>query len=385
MSICLQLQFYNIFWQQSSFFKKNAYLAAIIELSNDQNMNKIRVGLASFGMSGKVFHAPILAHHPNFELSKIVERSKNEVNQIYQDIKSVRSFNELLNDDHIELIVVNTPDHTHFEYVHQALEAGKHVIVEKPFTQTVGQGEKLIKLAGKQNRILSVFQNRRWDGDFLTIRRILENDWLGRLVEFESNYMRYRNYIQPNTWKESAVQGIGLAFNLGSHMIDQAVTLFGMPDAVWADIDSLRTGSEIDDFYHIKLIYPDIKVTLKASYLVREETARYILHGINGSFLKYGIDPQEDMLKLGGNPSMPNWGKEKESQWGLLNTEINGLHIRGKVETVSGNYAAYYDNIFDVIRNHAELEVLPEQALNVIHLIEAAMESNRSGQSVELG
>jgi len=348
-------------------------------------MNKIQVGLASFGMSGKVFHAPILAYHPDFKLSKIVERSKNEVNQIYPDVKSVRSFDELLNDDQIELIVVNTPDHTHFEYAQKALEYGKHVIVEKPFTQTVGQGEKLIKFAEKQNRLLSVFQNRRWDGDFLTIRRILENDWLGRLVEFESNYMRYRNYVQPNTWKESAVQGIGLAYNLGSHMIDQAVALFGMPGAVWADIDSLRTGSEIDDFYHIKLIYPDIKVTLKASYLVREETARYILHGTNGSFLKYGIDPQEDMLKLGGNPSMPDWGKEPESQWGLLNTEINGLHLRGKVETIPGNYAAYYDNIYDVIRNHAELEVHPEQALNVIHIIEAAMESNRSGQTVDIG
>ena len=348
-------------------------------------MNKIRVGLASFGMSGKVFHAPILAHHPNFELSKIVERSKNEVNQIYQDIKSVRSFNELLNDDHIELIVVNTPDHTHFEYAHQALEAGKHVIVEKPFTRTVAQGTELLNLAEKKNRTLSVFQNRRWDGDFITVRKILENEWLGSLVEFEASYMRYRNYIQPNTWKESVEQGIGITYNLGSHMIDQAVTLFGMPGAVWADIDNMRCGSEIDDFYHIKLIYPDKKVVLKASYLVREETPRYVLHGTNGSFLKYGIDPQEEMLKLGGNPSMPDWGKEPESQWGLLNTEINGLHIRGKVETAPGNYADYYTNIFDVIRNHAELEVQPEQALNVIHLIETAMESNRSGQSVELG
>ena len=347
-------------------------------------MNKIQVGLASFGMSGKVFHAPILAHHPDFKLSKIVERSKNEVNQIYPDVQSVRSFDELLNDDHIELIVVNTPDHTHFEFAKKALEAGKHVIVEKPFTQDIGHGEKLINLADKKNKILSVFQNRRWDGDYLTIRKILENDWLGRLVEFESNYMRYRPYIQPNTWKESAVLGIGLAYNLGSHMIDQAVTLFGLPDAVWADIDSLRTGSEIDDYYHIKLIYPDIKVTLKASYLVREETARYILHGTNGSFLKFGIDPQEDMLKLGGNPSMPEWGKEPESQWGVLNTEFNGLHLRGKVETVAGNYAAYYDNIFDVIRNKTELEVCPEQALHVINIIEAALESNRSKQSIEI-
>ena len=206
-------------------------------------MNQIQVGLASFGMSGKVFHAPILAHHPNFKLTKIVERSKNEVNQIYPNIKTVRSFDELLNDDHIELIVVNTPDHTHFEYACQALEADKHVIVEKPFTQTVEQGMKLLNLAEKKNKTLSVFQNRRWDGDFMTLRKILKNEWLGRLVEFESSYMRYRNYIQPNSWKESVIQGIGITYNLGSHMIDQAVTLFGMPDAVWADIDNMRSGS----------------------------------------------------------------------------------------------------------------------------------------------
>jgi len=348
-------------------------------------MDKIQVGLASFGMSGMVFHAPILTHHPGFQVSKIVERSKNEVQKTYPDIASVRSFDELLNDDNIELIVVNTPDHTHFEYARKALEARKHVVVEKPFTQSIGQGEDLLNLADRKNRVLSVYQNRRWDGDFLTIRKILNNQWLGRLVEFESSYMRYRNYIQPNTWKESAAQGIGITFNLGSHMIDQAVALFGMPGAVWADIDSMRAGSEIDDYYVIKLIYPDIKVTLKASYLVREEGPRYTLHGANGSFLKYGLDPQEEMLKQGGNPSMPDWGKEPESQWGILNTEINGIHVRGKVETIAGNYAAYYDNIYDAIRKHAELEVTAEQALNVICLIEAAMESSRSGQTIEMG
>jgi len=348
-------------------------------------MNKIQVGLVSFGMSGKLFHAPFLAKHPGFELTKILERSKNEVKIVYPDISTVRSFEELLDDDNIELIVVNTPDLTHFEYAHKALEAGKHVVVEKPFTRTIGQGEDLINLADKKNRVLSVFQNRRWDGDFMTVRKIVENECLGRLVEFESNYMRYRNFIQPNTWKESIVQGIGLTYNLGSHMIDQAVVLFGMPEAVWADIDSMRTGSEIDDYYHIKLMYPDVKVTLKASFLIREEGPRYTLHGTNGSFLKYGIDPQEEMLKQGANPSMPDWGKEPESQWGIINTEMNGIHIRGKLETLPGNYAAYYDNIYDVIRNRAKLEVTPEQALNVLYLIEAAMESCRSGQCVEIG
>ena len=348
-------------------------------------MNRIRVGLASFGMSGKVFHAPILFNHPGFQLTTIVERSKNEAKKYYPEVTVVRSFDELLADDNIELVVVNTPDTTHFEHTRKALEAGKNVIVEKPFTHTIGQGEDLLSFAHKKNLMLSVFQNRRWDGDFLTVRQIIENQWLGRLVEFESNYMRYRNFIQPNTWKESATQGIGITYNLGSHMIDQALVLFGMPEAVWADIDSIRNDSEIDDFYHIKLIYPEIKVTLKASYLVREESARYVLHGTQGSFLKYGIDPQEGMLQKGFNPSQPDWGQEPEESWGILNTSFNGMHVRGKVETIAGNYAAYYDNIYDALRNGAELEVLPEQALHVIHLIEAAMESSRSGQSIEIG
>ena len=348
-------------------------------------MSKISVGIASFGMSGKIFHAPLLANNQGFKVVKIVERNKSEVNDIYPYVESVPNFDDLLNDDRIELVVVNTPDSTHYEYAYKALKADKHVVVEKPFTRTLRQGEELINLADKRNRILSVFQNRRWDGDFLTVKKIVEKELLGRLVEFESNYMRYRNYIQANTWKESAIQGIGLVHNLGSHMIDQAVVLFGMPEAVWADVDKMRSGSEIDDYYHIKLIYPDIKVTLKASYLVREEGPRYILHGVHGSFLKYGLDPQEEMLMKGYNPSMPNWGTEPESQWGLLNTEICGMHYRGRIETLAGNYNAFYNNIYNAIRRRGELEVLPEQAIDVLHIIEAAKESSRCGQNVELG
>ncbi|MDR0714046.1 MAG: oxidoreductase [Bacteroidales bacterium] len=347
-------------------------------------MNKIHVGLASFGMSGKVFHAPILSHHAGFCLHAVLERTKSESRRYYPEVVVVRSLEELLADERTELIVVNTPDDTHYELTRKTLEAGKHAIVEKPFTQTLEQGEKLAELAYKKGLMLSVFQNRRWDGDFLTVRKVIDSQLLGRLVEFESNYMRFRNYIQLNTWKESVLQGIGLSYNLGSHMIDQALVLFGMPEAVWADIDSLRGGSEIDDYYHIRLIYPDIKVTLKASYLVREQGARYTLHGTQGSFLKYGLDPQEEALKRGGNPAMPEWGQESEEWWGILNTETEGLHIKGKIETVAGNYAAYYDNIYQVLRHDAEPEVQPQQALNVIKLIEAAVESSRSKQCVEL-
>ena len=340
---------------------------------------KINTAIASFGMSGKVFHAPILARHPQFRLSKIVERTKQEALNLYPEVQSVKSFDDLLEDDSIELIIVNTPDFTHHEYTRMALEAGKHVVVEKPFTQTVVNAKVLIDLAKKHQRMLSVFQNRRWDGDFLTVRKILEQKLLGRLVEFESNYMRYRNYIQEDTWKESDAKSGGIIYNLGSHMIDQVLALFGTPQDVWADVDALRTGSEICDYYHLYLIYPDVKVSLNASYLVREETPRYVLHGTEGSFLKYGMDPQEECLKAGGNPFSTDWGKEPEALWGTLNTNINGLHFRGKIETEAGNYIAYYDNIYDVIRNGAPLAVRPEESLQGIMIIEEALSKIRRG------
>jgi predicted dehydrogenase len=339
-------------------------------------MKKINVALSSFGMSGKVFHAPFLSRHPGFHLSKIVERSRNEVKFIYPEVESVRSFNDLLKDGSVELIVVNVPDEMHYEFVSEALKAGKHVIVEKPFVHKIEEGEKLIELARKKNLILTVFQNRRWDGDFLTVKKLIKSEKLGRLVEFESNYMRYRNYVQPNTWKETVPFGKGIIYNLGSHMIDQALSVFGMPKSVWADIDTLRDEGIIDDYYHIHFSYPRLKVTLKASYLAREETPRYTLHGTQGSFLKYGIDPQEELLKTGCNPYLPDWGKEPESQWGLLNTDIEGIHFKGKVETEAGNYAAFYDNVCEAIRRQAPLAVLPEESLAVIGIIQKCMESN---------
>jgi predicted dehydrogenase len=347
-------------------------------------MSQIITGLASFGMSGKVFHAPLLHHHPQFRIKKIVERSKNEASLLYPYITSVKSFDNLLNDTEIELIIVNTPDNTHFELATRALEAGKHVIVEKPFTQTQEQGEALINLANKKNLYLSVFQNRRWDNDFLTVKEVINKGLLGRLVEFESHFDRYRNFIQSGTWKEDASTGTGTLFNLGSHMIDQALCLFGMPEAIHADVRILRTNGNVDDSYDLKLYYPTVKVTLKGSYLVREAGPRYALHGTLGSFLKFGIDPQEEALKAGKSLNDPNWGKDDENYWGLLNSEINGLHFKGKVETIQGNYLAFYDSIYNSLRNSAPLLVKAEEALNNIKLINAALLSNKTRNSVLL-
>lgn len=342
----------------------------------------INVGLAAFGMSGKVFHAPLITAHEGFRLHTILQRSQQDAQEKYSGVKVVRDFTDILKDSDIELIVINTPEYTHFEMAKQALLAGKHVIVEKAFTPTTREAHTLIELARKQDKLLSVFQNSRWHGDFLTIKKIIEDNLLGQLVEYEAHYDRYRNSIQPHTWKEEAKPGTGVLYNLGSHMIDQALLLFGWPHSVMADIRIQRPGGKVDDNFEVVLHYEHLKVTLKSSYLVREPGPRYTLHGTEGSYVKYGADPQEAALKAGRSPLEEDWGAEPEEQWGKLNTQLGGLHFEGRIATIPGSYLGFYENIYEAIREKKELLVKPEQALQTIAIIEAAMESSREGRVI---
>ncbi|CAN5872308.1 Gfo/Idh/MocA family oxidoreductase [soil metagenome] len=344
----------------------------------------ISVGITSYGMSGSVFHAPLLAAHPGFKIKKVLERSSEKSKVRYPEVEVVRDFEALLQDEEIGLVVVNTPNALHYEMARRALEAGKHVVLEKPFTVTAAEGEELAQLAKERGLILSSFQNRRWDGDFRTVQKVVESGWLGELVEFEGHYDRFRNYIEANTWKEESGPGAGILYNLGSHMIDQALVLFGMPRAVTADIRVQRPEGKVEDAYDLLLEYGKLKVVLKSSYLVREPGPRYILNGTEGSFVKYGLDPQEDALKAGGSPNDAGWGVEQSQYYGLLNTQLNGLHLRGSVETLPGAYQSYYANIYDAIQGRAELAVTAEQATNVIRVIEAAMRSNEEKRRVEV-
>lgn len=339
-------------------------------------MERIKVGLAAFGMSGKVFHAPFISTNPHFELRKIVERSKDLSKELYPQAQIVRTFSDLLTDD-IDLIVVNTPDSTHYEYCKEALEAGKHVIVEKPFTSTIEQGEELIRLAEKKHLALSVFQNRRWDADFLTVQEIIRKGLLGKLVEYESTFQRYRNFIKPGTWKETGEAGGGLTYNLGSHLIDQALVLFGMPEAVYAETAILRDGGKVDDYFVIRLLYPDIKVNLKASYLMKEPFPRFVLQGTLGSYTKYGVDKQEAALAAGETPDQSHWGEETEAEWGILNTEINGKETRKKYPSLRGNYGEFYENIYKHIKENKPLITDARQVIQVIKIIEAAYKSSK--------
>jgi len=344
--------------------------------------NEINVGLVGFGLAGRVFHAPVIQSVPNLKLRKVVERHSEHSRQKYPAVQVVRDAVELFADPAIDLVVITTPNDSHFDLTRKALLAHKHVVVEKPFTNTSREAQELISLAREQNRILSAFQNRRWDGDFLTVKQILDGKLLGRLVEYESHFDRFRNVRQP-TWREEAGPGRGILFDLGSHLIDQAQVLFGLPQLITADIRVQRDGSQIADNFELILHYDNLKVTLKAGMLVREAGPRFVLHGTTGSFVKYGLDPQEDDLKAGLTPAAPHWGEEPRERWGKLNTTIAGSHFEGQIETMPGRYQAYYQNIGDAIRGEAELAVKPEEAMNTIRIIELAMHSAKEKCTVD--
>ena len=337
--------------------------------------DRLNVGLIGYGMAGRTFHAPVIQAVPDLRLKKVVERRTSEARKRYPWVEVVPDAAALLQDEEINLVVIATPNISHFDLARQSLKANKHVVVEKPFTTTSVQAQELIDLARQQNRVISVNHNRRWDGDFLTVKRLLDAQLLGRLVEYEAHYDRFRNYPRPNAWREKEVAGGGVLFDIGSHLIDQAQVLFGAPRMITADIRAQRSFAKINDSFELILDYDDLKVTLKAGMLVREQSPRFILHGTEGSFVKHGFDPQEEALKQGLMPSGPDWGSEPREQWGTLITQIGGLDLEGQVKTMAGCYQSFYQNMVDVISGRAELAVKPEEARITIRIIELAMES----------
>ncbi|MEP6748307.1 MAG: Gfo/Idh/MocA family oxidoreductase [Bacteroidota bacterium] len=342
----------------------------------------IRTALCSFGMSGWVFHAPFIAINPGFELYAVWERTKNLAVQKYPNVKTVRSLDEILQDDSIELVVINTPNATHYDYTKKALLAGKHVIVEKPFTVTVAEGEELMALAKKCNKIITVYQNRRFDSDYRTVKKVVDEKLLGKIIEAEIHYDRYKEEIGPKLHKETPGPGTGLLYDLGSHLIDQALQFFGMPDSIFADIAIMRAVSKVDDYMELLLYYPGLRVRVKSSYIVREALPSYVFHGLKGSFIKARTDVQEVMLQAGIVPGGPQWGVEPETEKGLLHTEKDGKIIREYIPSVKGDYGDFYDGLYKSIREGAPLLVTAEQGLNIIRVIEAAYESNREQKVV---
>ena len=347
------------------------------------NQAPINVGICSFGMSGKLFHAPFVHVHPGFNLYCCWERSKKLVNEIYPGVISYDTYDGLLADPNVELVIVNTPNATHFDYAKKALLAGKHVVVEKPFVINVKEGEELIALAAEKQRMLSVYHNRRNDSDFKTVKKVLDNNLLGDVVEAEIHFDRYSTELSPKKHKEVQGGGTGVLFDLGSHLIDEAVQLFGVPGSIFADIRTVRKVSVIDDYFELLFYYTDKRVRLHSTYIAREASTGYVIHGEMGSFIKPKTNGQEIALLKGVIPQGNEWGVEEPTEWGLLHTTKDGVVIREKVPSEKGNYMDYFGGIYQAIRNNAVAPVTATDGLLVIKIIEAAFKSSTEKKVIE--
>lgn len=331
----------------------------------------INVGIVGYGLAGKVFHAPFVTAVEGLNLTAIVRRS-SEPDPKYPGVRFLRSVSELLAIQEIDLVVVATPNDLHARIAKEALLAGKHVVVDKPFTSTLKEAEEVVAVAEKQHRIVTVFQNRRWDGDFMTVKQVLANGSLGRVVMFETHFDRFRPSLR-GTWHERVMPGMGLLFDLGPHLVDQTIELFGTPEAVFADLRKERDGTPVDDAIDLTFYYPSMRAQLRASTMAAAAGPRYWICGDKGSYTKYGLDPQEQAGKDGILPGSPGWGEELEREWGKL-TSPDGER---KVPTVAGDYRLYYENVRDSILGKAQISVTTQQALDVMRALELAIASSK--------
>jgi scyllo-inositol 2-dehydrogenase (NADP+) len=347
-------------------------------------MKCMQVGLVGFGFAGRIFHANAMEAVEGLELATIVQRTGDEAALLFPHAKIVRTVEEMLEDTSIRLVVVATPNTSHLPIARQCLLADRDVVIDKPFALNSEEAAELIQLARTRGRLLSVYQNRRWDGDFLTVRKLLDSERLGRVVMYESHYDRYRQLPRLNAWRENGGPGGGVLFDLGSHLVDQALVLFGVPAAVWGSVRMEREGARSDDAFDLCLQYPSagLNVWLRATCLARDPGARFTLNGTLGTFRKFGIDPQEALLLAGDMFSSKPWGVEAADHWGTLTTDEGGEPVSTHIATEPGDYRGYYINIRDAMHGNAALEVTPVQAWRTIRVLEMALESSRSGCTV---
>ncbi|WP_028534716.1 oxidoreductase [Paludibacterium yongneupense] len=344
-------------------------------------MSTLHAGLIGYGYAGRTLHAPLLAHTPGIRLAAI-HTSKGEL--AHADWPQATVYDEaeaLFADAGIELIVIATPNDSHYPLARQALLAGKHVVVDKPFTVTLDEARELAELARARGLLLSVFHNRRWDSDFLTLKSLIEQDVVGRVVQFESHFDRFRPQVVKR-WREQAGAGAGLWFDLGPHLVDQALQLFGAPAAVFGDMAGLREGAQTTDYFHVLLRYPDKRIILHGATLVSGGAARYALHGTRGSYTKYGLDTQEADLKRGGRPGDEGWGCDPRP--GTLFTQHDGEEQARPHPNLAGDYRDYYQAVHTAIEGNAPNPVTPQEAIEVMAVIELAIASASSGHELPL-
>lgn len=330
----------------------------------------INVGLVGFGLSGRYLQAPFFLINPNFRLAKIVTSQMLPEN-IFPETQQVNSIEDLLNDSSIDLISICSPNNTHFDYAKRALEQGKHVLVEKPISPKLSQARELFEIANKQNLVLGVFQNRRFDSDFLTVKQVIESGVLGEILSYEAHFDRYKPLLNKKAWKETPTEGSGILYDLGAHLVDQAIYLFGTPESYNGDVFIQRQNSLIDDAFNLNLSFGKVKANLKSSLMVKEQGPKYTVHGTLGTFTKYGLDIQEDQLVGGMWPFQPDFGVEPDNFNGKLTTNFKGLDFSGKVSTLAGNWNLLFENLaFSIINGKENLITKPEEILIQIEVLE---------------
>ena len=339
----------------------------------------INVALVGYGFVGKTFHAPLIIATPGLVLHTVVSSDPAKVLADYPTARVAPDLDAALADPAVDLVVIATPDPLHASQAHAALDAGKAVVIDKPFAVTLEEARAVADHAARAGKLLSVFHNRRWDNDFLTLQALIADGSLGEIVQYESHFDRFRPVVRDR-WREKP--GAGVLLDLGPHLIDQALKLFGPPVAVFADIAVQKDGGQAGDYFHLLLRYPRLRVLLHASQMTVASDLRLAVHGTKGSFVKQGLDPQENSLKAGGVPGSPDWGVDPRR--GTLTVPDGDATTSSVVEGVPGDYPAYYAGIRDALSGHGPNPVPPEEALAVMELIDLAARSAAEGREISL-
>lgn len=337
----------------------------------------IRTALVGYGSVAEKMHAPLLSVCPELDFVAVVERNGNRCEEKFPKVRTFRSLDELLAADFVDLVCITTPNEFHFPMAKQCLLAGKHVVVDKPVTIYSHEAAELEEIAIEKKLVCSVFHNRRYDGDFRTLQKLVADQTLGELVYLESHFDRFRPTVSEN-WREKLVPGNGITYDLGSHLIDQVVLLFGKPDSIFADIQKQRKNAIADDYFDISLFYPSFKARVTAGVLANVPTPKFLLLGDKGSFQKYFLDVQEQAFKDGKKPEGENWGVEPEERWGKLYLENETIPY----PTCNGDYRIFYQNVANAIRKDADLQVTLPQTISVLKIIEAAFKSAGEGRKI---
>jgi predicted dehydrogenase len=351
----------------------------------------LRVAIIGYGLAGAVFHGPLVAATPGMAVAAIVTSNTERRAQVQRDFPSaaiLSSAEEIWSQpSRYDLVVVAAANRAHVALGMAAIQAGLPVVIDKPIAASVADAERLISESKRAGVPLTVFQNRRWDGDFLTVRKLIAADLLGPVLRFESRFERYRPAPRPGAWRErpDPEDAGGLLYDLGSHLIDQALVLFGAPSRVYAEVQIRRPGAQVDDDTFVALQFPHgVDAHFWVNVVVRVLGPRIHISGLRGSYVKYGLDPQEPALRAGMRPADAGWGLEPPEAWGRLSTDVEGVHVDGPVETLPGTYEQFYLLLRDALTRGTPLPVDPQEAVTTLRVIEAARRSARDGVTVPL-